>query len=152
MTPGIVNSDEFNRKENEPALLLVWQWNHNPIDKYWSVSNREGFLRLTTDRIDSSVVATRNTLTQRTIGPVSVGSIAMDVSGMKEGDVAGLVLLQEFYGYVGVHYRNGEKYIVQENYNAATPVLLEEIPMEISKKIFKKPLKTKVFGAIQNVN
>ena len=132
LTPGIVNSDEFNRKENEPALPLVWQWNHNPIDKYWLVSNREGFLRLTTDRIDSSVVATRNTLTQRTIGPVSAGSIAMDVSGMKEGDVAGLVLLQEFYGYVGVHYRNGEKYIVQENYNAATPVLLEEIPMDVT--------------------
>ena len=31
----------------------------------------------------------------------------MDVSNMKEGDFAGLALLQKKYGFVGVMYENG---------------------------------------------
>jgi beta-xylosidase len=30
LIPGIVASDEFSRRKGEPALPLVWQWNHNP--------------------------------------------------------------------------------------------------------------------------
>ena len=42
--PGIVASDEF--EPGEPALPLVWQWNHNPDNALWSLSQRPGFLRL----------------------------------------------------------------------------------------------------------
>jgi len=35
LNPGIVASDEFNRHKGEPALPLVWQWNHNPDNKLW---------------------------------------------------------------------------------------------------------------------
>ena len=51
--PGIVASDEFDRKSGEPTLPLVWQWNHNPDNKLWSLTGRPGFLRLTTGRIDA---------------------------------------------------------------------------------------------------
>ncbi|RZJ75226.1 MAG: glycoside hydrolase [Flavobacterium sp.] len=37
LIPGIVASDEFNRKKGEPLLPLVWQWNHNPDHQNWSV-------------------------------------------------------------------------------------------------------------------
>ena len=37
LIPGIVASDEFNRKKGDPALPLVWQWNHNPDNNLWSV-------------------------------------------------------------------------------------------------------------------
>ncbi|MBC7390533.1 MAG: glycoside hydrolase 43 family protein, partial [Opitutaceae bacterium] len=30
LIPGLVASDEFERKNGDPALPLVWQWNHNP--------------------------------------------------------------------------------------------------------------------------
>jgi beta-xylosidase len=30
LIPGIVASDEFERREGERPLPLVWQWNHNP--------------------------------------------------------------------------------------------------------------------------
>ncbi|MDQ4142010.1 MAG: glycoside hydrolase 43 family protein, partial [Bacteroidota bacterium] len=73
LIPGIVASDEFTRKAGEPALPLVWQWNHNPNNKLWSVKERPGYLRLKTGRIDTSFVLAKNTLTQRTIGPVSSG-------------------------------------------------------------------------------
>ncbi len=29
LIPGIVASDDFNRKKGERTLPLVWQWNHN---------------------------------------------------------------------------------------------------------------------------
>ncbi|HET9278261.1 MAG TPA: family 43 glycosylhydrolase, partial [Flavitalea sp.] len=43
LIPGIVSSDEFTRRKGEPALPLVWQWNHNPVQQLWSVSERKGY-------------------------------------------------------------------------------------------------------------
>jgi Beta-xylosidase len=56
LIPGIVASDEFTRKPGTAALPLVWQWNHNPDNKLWSVTKRKGYLRLTTGRIDSTLM------------------------------------------------------------------------------------------------
>ncbi|MFY0685795.1 MAG: glycoside hydrolase 43 family protein [Cyclobacteriaceae bacterium] len=112
LIPGIVSSDDFKRKKGEPDLPLVWQWNHNPDINGWSIDGKKGNLRLTTVRVDSSIVEAKNILTQRTIGPKSSGIIKIDVSGMKEGDLAGLTLFQQSYGIVGVKYDNGSKYVV----------------------------------------
>jgi beta-xylosidase len=112
LSPGIVASDEFSRRKGEPALPLVWQWNHNPDHRLWSLSRRPGYLRLTTGRIDTSLLLARNTLTQRTFGPGCSGLSAVDVSHMKDGDQAGLLLLQKKYGWVGVRTSGGKKYIV----------------------------------------
>ena len=105
---GIVASDAFDGD----ALGLAWQWNHNPVDHLWSLRQRPGYLRLTTGRTDPSFVDTRNTLTQRTFGPESAATTALDVSGMKDGDVAGLGLLAEDYGFVGVKKENGAASVV----------------------------------------
>ncbi|MGV3722990.1 MAG: glycoside hydrolase, partial [Actinomycetota bacterium] len=43
-----------------------------------------------------------NTLTQRTFGPTCSGTVALDVSRLRDGDTAGLALLQRRYGFVGV--------------------------------------------------
>ncbi len=40
LIPGIVASDEFDRKKGDEELPLVWQWNHNPVDSLWSVSDK----------------------------------------------------------------------------------------------------------------
>ena len=61
LIPCIVASDEFDRKAGEPALPLVWQWNHNPDNKLWSLAEHPGFLRLTTGRTDTNFLAARNT-------------------------------------------------------------------------------------------
>jgi beta-xylosidase len=112
LIPGIVNSDDFSRKKGDFGLPLVWQWNHNPANDLWSLDARKGYLRLTTGRTDTSFVTTRNTLTQRTIGPESTGETLLDLSGMKEGDIAGLGVLQDKYGFVGVKNENGNKMIL----------------------------------------
>ncbi|WP_052346688.1 family 43 glycosylhydrolase [Hymenobacter swuensis] len=91
-------SDEFN----QPTLGLQWAWNHNPDPAGWSLTQRPGFLRLTsTQRADSLKVA-RNTLTQRMFGPYSVATVALQVGGMQDGDVSGLAVFQNPYAYVAV--------------------------------------------------
>jgi len=108
----IVASDEFDRRAGDRALPLVWQWNHNPDHRWWSLDQRPGYLRLTTGRVDTSILLARNTLTQRTFGPECSGVTALDVSHMKDGDRAGLLLLQKKYGWVGVKMEGGVRYIV----------------------------------------
>jgi len=129
LIPGIVASDEFERREGEAELPLVWQWNHNPDNSLWSLQKRKGFLRLTTGRIDSDFLQARNMLTQRTIGPVCSGSTSMDISNMKFGDFAGLVLLQEKYGLLGVKYENGQKRLVMINAESGRPEEIESLPI-----------------------
>ncbi len=137
LIPGIVSSDDFTRKKNEPALPLVWQWNHNPDNKLWSVSERKGFLRLKTGRIDTSFLLVKNTLTQRTIGPVCSGSIALDVTNMKDGDFAGLCLLQKNYGLIGVKLNGSSKIIVMINASTGKPEEVNSIPLNQNVVYFK---------------
>lgn len=127
LIPHLVNSDEFTRKKGEPSLPLVWQWNHNPEHKLWSLTERKGFLRLKTARIDTSYLLARNTLTQRTFGPTCSGSVLLDVSNMKEGDFAGLSLLQKIFGQVGVKVKNGKKSIIMVSANTGKPVEIENV-------------------------
>jgi beta-xylosidase len=129
INPGIVASDEFTRKPGERALPLVWQWNHNPDNTLWSVTKRKGYLRLTTGRVDTLFLQAKNTLTQRTFGPVSSGITAIDVTNMKEGDFAGLALLQKKFGQVGVKFANGVKSIVMVNGSARIPVEAQTVPL-----------------------
>ena len=137
LIPGIVASDEFNRKKGDPALPLVWQWNHNPDNNLWSVTKRKGYLRLTTGRIDTFFTQARNTLTQRTFGPECSGSTAIDVSNMKDGDFAGLTLLQRKFGLVGVNIDNGTKSIVMINAQSGKPVEEESVPLK-QKNVYLK--------------
>ncbi len=112
LNPGIVASDDFNRNAKDADLPIVWQWNHNPDNSLWSVKEHDGYLRLRTGRVDDDFLLAKNTLTQRTFGPTCSGSIKIDVSKMKEGDFAGLALLQKKYGQIGVRYESGVKKIV----------------------------------------
>ncbi|GAB3995182.1 glycoside hydrolase family 43 protein [Spirosoma daeguense] len=135
--PGIVASDEFTRKKGEPALPLVWQWNHNPANSLWSVSERKGFLRLKTNRMDTSFVMARNTLTQRTIGPECTGATALDVANLKDGDFSGLSLLQKSYGLVGVKRENGQYFVVMVSAASGKPIEAQRIPL-MQKTVYLK--------------
>ncbi|MEI9944977.1 MAG: glycoside hydrolase 43 family protein [Chitinophagaceae bacterium] len=137
LIPGIVAPDEFTRKKNDPKLPLVWQWNHNPDNKLWSLSERKGFLRLATGRIDTNFLLARNTLTQRTIGPVCSGSTSLDVSNMKDGDFAGLCLLQKNYGIAGVRVSGDKKFVVMINATGGKPVEAAMVPFAQKTIYFK---------------
>lgn len=129
LMPAIVASDDFKRKKRNADLPLVWQWNHNPVDALWSINRKKGILRLKTDRIDQNILSARNTLTQRTIGPESMGTIKIDVSGMNEGDFAGLTLLQRDYGLIGVQVQDGQKKLVMKKADNALESEIESVAL-----------------------
>jgi beta-xylosidase len=133
----IVDSDEFNRKKGRPMWPLIWQWNHNPDNNLWSLNERKGYLRLKTGRIDTSILVARNTLTQRTTGPTCSGSIALDVTNMKEGDFAGLTVLQKNFGSVGVKINNGIKEVVMVSAGTGAPIEVQRIPLLQNRIYFK---------------
>lgn len=56
---------------------------------------------------------------------------------MKEGDFAGLALLQKKYGLVGVKYQNGAKKIVMVSAQNEEPVEVESLSLE-QKKVYLK--------------
>ncbi len=110
-------------------LGMQWEWNHNPDNTAWSLTERPGFLRLYTSGIvdesgDTKLNAflqARNTLTQRMFGydkegasssTDTYGTVCLDVSHMQEGDVAGLCIFQDPYAYIGVRVVGGKKKVV----------------------------------------
>jgi beta-xylosidase len=137
LIPGLIASDDFNRKKGEDALPLVWQWNHNPDNTLWSVTERKGYLRLKTGRIDTDFLLARNTLTQRTIGPTSTGSVVLDVSKMKEGDFAGLSVLQKDYGLAGVKVEGKQKSIIMVSSNNDKSAEIQRIPLHQDQIYFR---------------
>lgn len=101
----IVEGDDFNA----PTLKINWQWNHNPENDYWSLTERPGYLRLKTHRIVKNLYEAPNTLTQRMEGPECMGTIALDLSNMKDGDVAGFSAFNGHSGILSVT-KEGNKY------------------------------------------
>jgi len=101
-------SDDFNYprtsapshpRTSEKVLTPIWQWNHNPDDKMWSLE--KGRLRLQSMPAEQLMWA-RNTLTQRVIGPTSIATVELYVKGMKDGDVAGLGNINVPCSWIGV--------------------------------------------------
>ena len=94
-----VRSDNFDAKQ----LGRIWQWNHNPDEKQWSL--RSGKLRLNSLPAEQLMWA-RNTLTQRVIGPTSVATVELYVKGLKDGDVSGLGNINMPCSWIGI-VKNG---------------------------------------------
>ena len=90
--------DDFSGKNFKP----IWQWNHNPDDKMWSLNKeRKGWLRIHSMPAKQLLWA-KNSLTQRAIGPVSYTSVKLDASRLKAGDEAGLGAINMPYASLGV--------------------------------------------------
>ena len=109
-TTSIVKSDDFR----ETKLGLHWQWNHNPIDAAWSLTQRPGYLRLKTNRIVPNIYLAPNTLTQRMEGPTCSGAIAMDITKMKDGDCAGLAAFNSDTGALVIK-KKGKRLMLEMN-------------------------------------
>ena len=90
-----VRSENFDGK----TLGRVWQWNHNPDDKMWSLKG--GRLRLNSMPAEQLMWA-RNSLTQRVIGPQSISTVELSVKGLKDGDVAGLGNINVPCSWIGI--------------------------------------------------
>jgi beta-xylosidase len=109
-------SDEFSEK----TLGMQWGWNHNPDSGKWSLTQRPGYLRLVTSKVVRSLPEARNTLTQRIFANYdqtipTIGTTSIRVNNMKDGDIAGLAVLQDPYAYLAVKQIKGSRYLVMVN-------------------------------------
>ncbi len=84
-----------------PELKNVWQWNHVPVEEKWSLNERKGYLRLHSLPSETFWHA-RNSLTQRAMGPESYATTELDIAGLKDGDIAGLAILNLPYAWLGM--------------------------------------------------
>lgn len=120
VTTELPHPDEI--APNGSRLALQWEWNHAPDNRYWSLTDRDGWLRLTTGKVVTGntrhykltnddeaayLEEARNTLSQRTFGPRQSAETKLDISAMKNGDVAGLAAYNRGFSYVAVKRVNG---------------------------------------------
>ena len=109
-------SDEFN----DTKFGMQWGWNHNPDSTKWSLAQKRGSLRLMTVKPAAALREAQNTLTQRPFAKrdqavPTIATTKMDVSHMKDGDVAGLAVFQDPYAFIAVKRENDTSYLVMVN-------------------------------------
>lgn len=104
---ALVVSDDFSSDK----LKLCWQWNHNPVDEAWSLTERPGYLRLKTSRLSENIFTAVNTISQRMEGPECSAAVALDITQMKEGDIAGFSAFNGDAALLSVTMKDGKKYL-----------------------------------------
>jgi beta-xylosidase len=105
--PQLQDSDEFAGQK----LGLQWEWNHNPVDSAWSLTERRGWLRLHALPA-GHLVTTRNTLTQILQGPSMTATTRIDISAMSEGQRAGLAMFGVLPSWIGAVREYGATQVV----------------------------------------
>ena len=100
------SDDDFNG----PRLGVQWEWNHQPRADKWSLAERPGFLRLHAFKPleRDNLKKAGNTLTQRALRTsTNVVTLALDLSGLVDGQVAGLCHYSKNFSTIGVRRKNG---------------------------------------------
>lgn len=91
-----------------------WEWMRNPRPGFWSLTDRPGFLRLRAWRPvrPDDPLSAGNILTQRAWRTSAARMTAhLDLSGMTDGQHAGLGHFSNTFGYIGVVQRDGVRRI-----------------------------------------
>ncbi|MBC8054266.1 MAG: glycoside hydrolase 43 family protein [Sphingobacteriaceae bacterium] len=94
------SSDEFDK----PTLPQQWEWNYQPRNDKWSLTERKGWLRLHAFKpiIQNDLLKAGNTLTQRSMRTKSNEVIIkLDLKGMADGQKAGLTHFGRSYSAIG---------------------------------------------------
>jgi beta-xylosidase len=87
------------------TLGLQWQWNHNPDNTRWSLTERPGYLRLRPTQ-STGLWTARNTLTQKGQGPWSRGEVTLDLQNLQPGDICGFGTLGKYSAHIAVNCDN----------------------------------------------
>lgn len=149
---GILGNDEFS----SDRLSLYWQWNHNPVNEAWSLTERHGYLRMKTSRVVDNLFVAPNTITQRMEGPKCVGTVCLDISKMQDGDKCGL---SAFCGTSGVLCisRNGKSSVLSmevQNIELDKQHTVSKVRVEQKAKVripgTKRPVYLRVYGDFTN--
>jgi beta-xylosidase len=85
------------------TLPPAFEWNHNPDESKYTLSEHGLVLSTATVTATDDLYAARNTLTHRTHGEFPGATLALDFSGMRAGDRAGLAVFRDRSAYIGLH-------------------------------------------------
>ncbi len=103
-------SDEFL----DPDLGMQWQWHANPMNSWYSLSERPGVLRLYSQRViieQSNLWYAPNLLLQKFMAPAFTANTYLKFMGICDNERAGLVIMGEQYGFVSIYRRENKNYI-----------------------------------------
>ncbi|MGB5943959.1 MAG: glycoside hydrolase 43 family protein [Leeuwenhoekiella sp.] len=113
------SDDDFASEE----LGAQWEWNHNPRNNHWSLTDRPGWLRIKAGKIlpnsesfgpnengwtnsdgsDADFWRASNTLSQRIMGTTTGTAVAkFDISGMKPNQLGGFVRYGGVFNLLGI--------------------------------------------------
>lgn len=90
-------TEKFFDNFDNNKLELYWQFVRNPDNSAWSLTERQGFLRLWTLDYDLDTIKAKNTLLRREKHHKYAAGLSMEFYPQKKGQQAGLVC------YYGIH-------------------------------------------------
>ncbi|MCR4792262.1 MAG: family 43 glycosylhydrolase [Lachnospiraceae bacterium] len=114
----LVSSDDFKDASDIPGIndtfgfKSCWQFSHEPDMSLITRDPEEGTFTVTTDKICKNLVQARNVLTQRTRFPGCACNVEVDAANLKDGDVAGLCILESCYAFVGITKEGDDYYVI----------------------------------------
>ena len=143
-------SDEFSSEQKG----LQWQFNHNPVNDYWSLTERPGYLVIKAQKADK-LKSSKNMFTQKVMGYHGEASTELDCSKLTEGQRAGLCNIGNKYNAIGVQKTSGKNYIYVEMDGTAEQI--KELPSETTTVYFKVFLngnmnKQQLYYSLDNVD
>lgn len=95
-------NDDFNSQNLNPQ----WEWNHNPRNSHWSLTEKKEWLRLKASKLDEEdgFWGACNTISQRIMGNTDgTAEAKFNLSEMKPGQRAGFVRFGGVYHLLGVY-------------------------------------------------
>jgi len=119
-------SDDFSSFK----LGLQWQFNHNPANDAWSLTERPGWLAIHALKAVQLRDA-RNMFTQKVMGYAGVVTTEIDIRKLAEGQRAGLFCLGNLFNGIGILRENGQHYLYLENNG-----YVEKVQLLTGKRIF----------------
>ena len=90
----LYRSDDFSGNTLDGA----WEFNHNPVDSHWRLSDGLVIDALPAPAFDMA----KNTLTQRALWDACEAEVTVDAGSLPVGGFAGLAALQYRYGALGI--------------------------------------------------
>lgn len=118
--------DDFYYEPNQDGKAVLkkeWEFNHEPDDRLWSVTERPGAFRIRTDRLSQKLEEAVNILTQRLAFPGCEITVTLDGSALKPGDYAGLCALQGCFGLIAMTREEDGSYLVMKGRETENPSL-----------------------------
>jgi beta-xylosidase len=101
LTPPSTDRPQTSDEFATPTLGQQWEWNHNPDDAHWSLTQRPGYLRLTPTYAPEFLLA-HNTLTQQMQDKNFELTARLDLSAITDGTVTGLAMFEKSFSAIQI--------------------------------------------------